>query len=114
MILLRPRFEDICRHYGLAIEELYSDHIKATIDGLTVATWELDRDYVKHKIYVRTINNFFISKNYNNEYKIYSNGSKMILCYTTNELEENIINLLEKYKILNIEIRKRNLDKDFY
>lgn len=113
--MLRPRFEDICRRYGLKIEPVYGDKIKATIDGLTVATWELCRDYVRQRIDVLVIPKFFTGKGNFGE-KIYAENSysKMHVCYTTDELEEHIVILLKQYKELCTKIRKRNLDADFY
>jgi len=106
MILLRPNFEDICRRYGLKIESVYGEKIKATIDDLTVATWEL--------LDVLVIPKFFISKGLYVD-KIYAENSyrKMIVCYTTDQLEENIECLLKQYKQLCMKLRKLNLDKDF-
>lgn len=116
----RPIFEDICRRYGLKIESVYGEKIKATIDELTVATWELCREckepfYVKWRKDVLVIPKFFIGKGlYSGKIYAENSYSKMIVCYTTDQLEENIEHLLKQYKQLCMKLRKLNLDKDFY
>lgn len=97
------RFEQICEDYGLRVIEVSRDNIRAFYKNEIVTV------YYKRQIYCYTHPSTIC---YATKTMIIDNGEGTEI-YSTSELEENIVQTIEKLKKLFIKIKKFEIEKEF-